>query len=42
LTCDQGQISEITRSLEDARHAVPDFGPEKARIEADVSSLRLS
>ena len=39
LTSIQGQISEITKLLEDARHAVPDFGPEKARIEADVRSL---
>ncbi|KAG9731127.1 hypothetical protein KCU59_g12498, partial [Aureobasidium melanogenum] len=31
----QSQISEITKQLEDARHAVPDFGPEKARIEAN-------
>ncbi|CAD0107445.1 unnamed protein product [Aureobasidium uvarum] len=32
----QGQVSEITKLLEDARHAVPDFGPEKARVEADA------
>ncbi|KAG9553184.1 hypothetical protein KCU71_g10571, partial [Aureobasidium melanogenum] len=32
----QSQISEITKQLEDARHAVPDFGPEKARIEANA------
>ncbi|KAI4755602.1 hypothetical protein E4T52_12308 [Aureobasidium sp. EXF-3400] len=36
----QGQISEVTRSLDEARNAVPDFGPEKARIEADVSNTR--
>jgi myosin heavy subunit len=40
LTSIQGQISEVTKSLDDARNAVPDFGPEKARIEADVSSSR--
>ncbi|KAI4715953.1 hypothetical protein E4T48_07862 [Aureobasidium sp. EXF-10727] len=32
----QGQIGEMTRLLEDAQHAVSDFGPEKARIEADI------
>ncbi|KAI4728287.1 hypothetical protein E4T49_03899 [Aureobasidium sp. EXF-10728] len=32
----QGQIGEMTRLLEDARHAVPDFGREKARVEADA------
>ncbi|KAH0007181.1 hypothetical protein KCU78_g11904, partial [Aureobasidium melanogenum] len=32
----QSRISEITKQLEDARHAVPDFGPEKARIEANA------
>lgn len=41
LTVFQSQISEITKQLEDARHAVPDFGPEKARIEANVSNLSL-
>lgn len=39
LTPDQGQISGITKMLEDAQHAVPDFGLEKARIESEVSNF---
>lgn len=39
LTIVQSQISEMAKQLEDAKHAVPDFGPEKARIEANVSDL---
>lgn len=41
LTSNQDQISETNRLLEDTRRAVPDFGPEKIRIEADVSDLGL-
>jgi hypothetical protein len=41
LTSNQDQISEINRLLEDTRHAVPDFGPERIKIEADVSDLGL-
>ena len=41
LTPNQSQISGITKMLEDVRHAVPDFGPEKARIEAEVSNFWL-
>ncbi|CAD0083146.1 unnamed protein product [Aureobasidium vineae] len=32
----QGQIGEMIKLLEDARYAIPDFGPEKARVEADA------
>ncbi|KAK6006790.1 hypothetical protein QM012_005798 [Aureobasidium pullulans] len=32
----QGQISETTKLLENARRAVPNFGPEKAKIEANA------
>jgi hypothetical protein len=41
LTSKQDQISETNRSLEDTRLAVPDFGSEKIRIEADVSNVGL-
>jgi hypothetical protein len=41
LTLHQDQINETKRVLEDMRLAVPDFGPEKIRIEADVSNVEL-